>query len=196
MTQRDTAAALRWYETNRDRPPFDPDGMCLKICRTARNIPAMYPSAVTAQNATPAKYRVTKLESIKPGMVMYFDDPRDSNPFGHIVTVAATRNGGKKLGDILTWTNSVVANKLVKVWADYFPTKWGDEFKFAATWLNGVELDLPDEPAPRPSLPRLRDAIEDVKAMIVYHEQKKHTRLVTALKRDLAELEQTLRDFG
>jgi hypothetical protein len=84
-------------------------------------------------------------------MVMYFDDPRDGNKFGHIVTVAAVPAGGAKhLSDITVWTNSVTDNRVVKVKADYFPRHWGDGFVFASTWLNGEALKLPPVPKPKP----------------------------------------------
>lgn len=157
MSQRTTAEALKWLESHTTAPAlgYNPDGMCLKITRQARGIGAMYPSARAAQDATPAKHRITDLRKIRPGMVMYFDDPRDGNPYGHIVTVASTKDGkpATSLGDISVWTNSVVSGRLSLVSADYFPRGWGDPFTFASDWLNGVELRL-DATKAKPSKPK------------------------------------------
>jgi len=139
--------ALNWYRTHQTASQigFDPDGMCLKVCRTARNIPARYLTAVEAQNATPQEHRVFDVEDLRKGMVLYFDDPNDSNRAGHIVTQMGRVPGfdPKSLDDIIVETNSVKANELVRVRASYFIEHWGDPFKFGATWLNGVELDVP-----------------------------------------------------
>lgn len=153
MAQRSVAEALSWYNREATSPPFDPDGMCLKVCRTARNIGSMYPSAVKAQNATPARHRISRIRDIKPGHIMYFDTVGDSNPYGHIVTVVGRVKGVDvdSLSSIVVWTNSVKANQLVKVRADYFPRYWGDRFVFAADWLNGVKLDMGAVVAPPPA---------------------------------------------
>lgn len=153
MTQRDTAATLAWYEKHQTKAQlgYNPDGMCLKICRSARGLPGGVPSALAAQKATPAAHQIRDLTKIRPGMVMYFDDPRDGNKFGHIVTVAAVPAGGAKgLSDITVWSNSVTPGRVVKVKADYFPRTWGDGFVFAATWLNGEALILPAVATPKP----------------------------------------------
>lgn len=139
--------ALQWYRENQTASQigFDPDGMCLKVCRTARNIPARYPSAKEAQDATPKEHRIYQLEDIRRGMIGYSDDPNDSNRFGHVYTFIGRRRGFD-LDDpdgILTETNSVKANELVVVPLSYYQRYWNDKFQFAATWLNGVELDVP-----------------------------------------------------
>lgn len=204
---RDTAGAIAWYRANEVWPGqigFDPDGMCLKICRTARDIEAKYPSALSAQVATPVKYRVTDVADIEKGMVVYFDDPNDSNPFGHIVTVVGRVSGVARssLSSLLVRTNSVQANRIVVVRGDYFQQHWGDEFQFAATWLNGVELpDFQAAPVePKPPLtkqaPNLRAAIKELQESVAYHKAKGHTRLVRALQRDIEAIRQTIRDFS
>lgn len=154
MTQRNTAQALEWYRTHTTTKQigFNPDGMCLKICRTARNIGSKYPSAKAAQDATPLKHRISDISKIEPGMVMYFDDPWDSNKYGHIVTVESRKSDVSRssLSSLVVWTNSVEKGKLVRVSADYFPRVWGDPFVFASDWLNGVVLDLPAAPPVTP----------------------------------------------
>lgn len=151
--QRTTGQALDYYARHADSWPFTPDGMCLAICRDARNIPARYPSAKAAQDATPREYRITRIRDIRPGMVVFYDDPRDSNRFGHVVTVAG-RDPSKSpddLASLVVWTNSVVRGRVVKVAGDYFPRHWGDPFVFAATWLNGQELRLEEVAPPKPT---------------------------------------------
>lgn len=143
---RDFKGAVQWYRDNQTTSQigFNPDGMCLKVCRTARDIPSMYPSAKAAQDATPQEHRVHRIADLRKGMVLYFDDPNDSNTFGHIVTMIGRVRGADldSLHDIIVETNSVKSGELVKVRADYFVNWWGDTFQFGATWLNGQELDV------------------------------------------------------
>lgn len=138
--------ALIWYATHRtrDRIGFDPDNMCLKICRTARNIPAKYLSAKEAQDNTPEKFRVYAIEDLRQGMVVFFDDPNDSNRSGHVVTLAGRRRGipRKNLESLILETNTVVMDQIVRVSGDYFGKHWGDSFQFGAAYLNGVEFDV------------------------------------------------------
>lgn len=144
---RSWSEALNWYRNHRTANAigFDPDGMCLKICRTARNIPAKYLTAREAMLATPEEFRVYKVRDLRRGMVAFYADPNDSNPADHIVTVAGRVKGfdPDDLDDVLFETNSVVPDGLVIVRGTYFEEHWGDPFKFGATWLNGVELDTP-----------------------------------------------------
>jgi hypothetical protein len=205
MTQRTTPETLAWYRENGSNPPINPDGMCLSMCRRARNIPPKYPSALSAQEATPEEYRFYNLDEVKRGMVMYFDDPADSNPYGHIVTVAGRVKGTTDRNDpskILVWTNSVVRGELVVVRANYFWKYWGDQFQFAATWLNGEEIDDLQPPEPRPprqfptvksTIENITDAINELNSAIIYHESRKHPRIVMALKRDRNHLRQVRR---
>lgn len=141
--------ALDWYNRNQTTKQigFNPDNMCLKVCRTARGIPSVYPSAKTAQDATPVEHRVKSVRELRRGMVLYYDHPADSNRFGHVVTMVGRvkRGNPDALSDILVETNSVKSGELVVVRGDYFPRYWGDPFQFGATWLNGVELDIPEK---------------------------------------------------
>lgn len=144
---RNWAEALNWYKNHRTTNAigFDPDGMCLKVCRTARNIPAKYLTAREAMMATPEEFRVYKVRDLRRGMVLYFADPNDSNDADHITTVLGRVKGfdPDSLDDVLTDTNSVKANEIVTVRASYFEEHWGDPFKFGARILNGIELDVP-----------------------------------------------------
>lgn len=142
----DWEETLQWYRdnTNTSDIGFNPDGMCLKVCRTARGIPSMYPDAKTAQNNTPAKHRVTNVRDLRKGMVLYFDDPNDSNKYGHIVTMIGRVPGFDEdsLDDILTVTNSYKSGELVVMRASFYENGWGDKFQFGAAWLNGVAFDV------------------------------------------------------
>lgn len=204
---RSVAEALEWYRNNETRAQlgYDPDGMCLKICREARGLPAVYPSAVSAQQATPGEHRVHDVSKIRKGMVVYYDDPRDENPYGHVVTVIGRVKGEdpSTLRSLLVRTNSVKADHVVVTRGDYFPQFWGDQYQFAATWLNGQALTFPEKAAPAPpkppltkAAPNLRDAIEALQKAVEVHERRGNTRLVRALRRDIREIRQTIRDFS
>lgn len=202
---RDVDATIEWYAEHRVYPTslgFDPDGMCLKICRTARDIPAKYPSALSAQLQTPEEYRVHDISKIRRGMVMFFDDPTDSNPYGHIVTCIGRERGADRslLASVLVRTNSVLSNQIVVTRADYFPRNWGDDFQFAATWLNGVPLDMggkSEAPKRKPGrLPNLRAARKELQEALEHHQEKGHARLAAALRRDIRELDETIEKFS
>lgn len=205
---RDTRETLQWYRDHETTGQlgYNPDGMCLKICREARGLPSRYPSALAAQLATPAKHRIRQVSEITRGMVVFYDDPKDSNPYGHIVTVVGRVKGANRseLSSLLVRTNSVRSGRVVVVRGNYFPVRWGDEFQFAATWLNGYELDLEhpaggkrvDRPPLTKKAPRLREAIKELEASREYHEKKGHDRLVRALSRDIQAIRQTIRDFS
>jgi len=145
---------LQWYRTHQTdaQVGFDTHGMCLKICRTARDIGARYLTAKQAQDATPREHRVYRVADLRRGMIAYFDDPHDSNTAGHIVTMIGRVKDAdvNDLHDCIFETNDVVADQLVRVRGDYFATHWGDRFVFGATWLNGVELDIPAKKVSRP----------------------------------------------
>lgn len=146
--------ALQWYKDHETASEigFDPDGMCLKVCRTARGIPPKYLTARAAMLATPSEHRVHKVRDLRRGMVVYYADPNDSNPADHIATVIGrVKNfNPDDLGDVVTVTNSVQTDRLTVVRGDYPIRYWGDPFTFGATWLNGYELDVPT-PQPKES---------------------------------------------
>ena len=143
---RTTPETLAWYRTHQfgGQIGFDPDGVCLKVCRTARNIGPKFLTARQAQLATPEQHRVHRVRDLRKGMVVFFDDVNDSNRAGHIVTLIGRVAGfdPDSLDDILVETNSVVANEVVVVRGSYFQIHWGDEYQFGATWLNGVVFDI------------------------------------------------------
>lgn len=143
--QRNRDETLAWFATHKTASQigFDPDNMCLKVSRTARNLGPKYLTAKAAQDATPLEHRVHEVRNLRKTMVLYYDDPHDSNRAGHVVTLIGRVPGFDpgSLRDLLVVTNTVKANELVVVRGDYFEEHWGDEFQFGATWLNGFELD-------------------------------------------------------
>ena len=165
--------------------PLEWKALCLKLQRMARGLPAVYPSALAAMEATPVGERVTKLEDLRRGMVAYSDDPNDSNPFAHIYFIA----GRSKSGDILTWTNDALRTGGVDVVPiTFYLDRWGDSFKFGASWLNGYDFsDANGKPKnTRGSLgENYSHAIEDVRKSIRYHRDAGHVKLVALLERDL-----------
>lgn len=169
---------MEWYRNHQTASQigFDPDGMCLKVCRTAAGKPPVYPSAVVAQNATPPQHRVHKVRDLRRGMVLYYDHPSDSNRFGHIVTMIGRVKGANpdSLHDVLVETNSVKANELVVVRGDYFVQHWGDPFVFGATWLNGSELDYAGrtKPTPPPAPPTRGKKVDEALAAATKAERR------------------------
>ena len=205
MTQRTTPQTREWFRANQVWPGsigFDPDGMCQKIARTARNIGPGYASALAQQVATPRELRVYDVEKAQLGMVGFFDDPHDSNPFGHIATLVARVKGVDRgsLESCLFRTNAVVQNHIVLVRGTYFKEHWGDDFQFFGKTINGVELDLPEQktaPAP-PTLPargirRLEHMLDVYDEMIAAHEGE--ARIVHALRRDKREIRETIKSL-
>lgn len=158
---------LQWYETHQTAAQigFNPDGMCLKVCRTSRSVGPKYLTAKQCQDAVPKKYRVTKVRDLRKGMKLFFDDPNDSNTSGHIVTMIGRVKGfdWDDLNDVLVETNSVKSGELVVVRATYFKEHWGDPFVFGAGWINGVVLDYRGSkpktpPKPKPDMaPRIQN---------------------------------------
>jgi len=144
---RDWRGDLAWYETHDSTATigFNPDGRCLQVCRTSRDIGPEYMSAKQAQDATPKEFRVYRIRDLRKGMKIFIDDPNDSNKFGHIVTMIGRVRGfdWDDPNDVLVKTNSVVSGKLVTVRLTYFKQHWGDSFQFGAFWLNHQELDYP-----------------------------------------------------
>lgn len=206
MTQRNTQGMLEWYATHQTKSQigFDPDGQCLKVCRTSRNIPAKYPSALAAQVSTPEKHQIHDISKIKQGHFIFFDDPRDNNPYGHIVGVQGRVRDAdpSRLGDLLVWTNGVKANRLVLVRGDYFEKHWGDDFQFGTDWLNGVALDMPKKKKPKPEylgkkkVRRIEETISELQVIRAAMREKGKDRIAQALTRDIKELKETLKKWS
>lgn len=191
---KDTAAFIR---NERSNPSKSWKGRCLELQRTARGLPAIHPSALSAALATPEDDRIYHKDQLRRGMVAYFDDPNDSNPYGHIVFIA----GRDEDGDIWTWSNDVDATHNVGlVPFEYYESYWGDGFMFGAISLNGYDLlGTNDLPLAKPGHDFLgknyEEAIKAVKRAISYHKTTGNARLVNALRRDLAKLILTKEKF-
>lgn len=203
MTQRNTEQTLAWLRNQHDIGSTAWRAKCLQATRTARNLPAVYPSALAAQHATPMSDRVYDRDQWVPGMVVFIDDPDDSNPFGHVVTL---RTGPKASSPLLTWTNDAfVSGGISCVDVDWFERHWGDKVQFASRSLNGFALDLPEMTAPKHPRPKpplrasavnLEYAIHRLEKAIAFHQEKGHTRLVKALRADVAEIRETIKRFS
>ena len=172
-------------------------GLCLRLQRTARGLPGVYPSAIAAAEATPRDRRVILQSKVVRGMVAYWDDPNDSNPYGHITAVAGR---DPNTGELLHWTNDAAGpGRVSLVRHSFFPQYWGDSFLFATDWLNGYDLDMPEKKPALPlahGAPRIQDAIKRLEKAAAAHREKGHTRLVKALERDITHLHKILSRFG
>lgn len=170
--------------------------LCLRLQREARGLPAVYPSALSAANATPVSERVHKVKDLRAGMVAYSDDPHDSNPYAHIYFIAGWSGSRDDPSNLWTWTNDAKRSGGVDlVPITFYRAFWGDGFMFGATWLNGYDFSEFDKPpVPEPKRAKLGDnylhAIEDVKKAIRVHEKKGHVALVRALQRDLNRMQE------
>lgn len=197
MTADTTSQAAKFLRDAHNGPPVWRN-LCLRLQREARGLPAIYPSALAAQNATPEEDRVYRAKDLKRGMVAYFDDINDSNPYGHIVFVI----GSDKQGELICWTNDALRTGGVDVVRmDWFQQHWGDVFQFGATSLNGYDLPEFDEPPkPKPGRGTLganfAHAIADVEKALSIHERKGHDAIVRVLKRDLARMQKHAARFS
>lgn len=191
MTQRNTLQTNLWLREQHTSGASQWYQQCLRLTRTARNIDALYPTAISAQHATPEKYRVYRKINVKRGMVAFFDDPNDSNPFGHVATV----QGRHPDGSLYCWSNDIIPGKVSLVPLNFFPAHWGDNFQFAATWLNGVVLDMPgDTVVKTAAMPNLDDAIASL--TLVIQNNPDDDRLVQAMRRDRARLVKHKKNLG
>lgn len=186
--------------------PLQWRALCLKLQRSARRLPAVYPSALAAAVATPEDDRVYDVDDLRRGMVAYSDDPNDSNPYGHIYFIL----GRNEAGQVLTFTNDARRSGGVDIVPlDFYASAWGDRFQFGATSLNGYDLPgiaaastptKPEtKPKPKPGRVSIGDnldhAIDDLESAVRHHRKKGHTGVVKALLRDLAELRETRKKF-
>lgn len=196
--------ALAWYRAQHAQDTRDWRRKCLAAARTARGLPAVYPTANAAAHATPLNERVTDLSRIRRGMVAFYGDPNDDNPADHIVTVAGWDGPRTTLANLRVWSNDTrnsTPGSLNLVAGDFFPRHWGDPFMFAAGWLNGynfADLDAARVPAP-PANPLGADfdaAIAALRKAIRGHRANGHKRITAALVTDLNELLETRAKYG
>lgn len=193
-----TADAAAFFRLQRVDPLKNWKGLCLQLQRMARvNIPAVHASALGAALATPDEDRIYRVDDLRRGMVAYFDDPNDSNPFGHIVYVA----GRFADGTLMCWSNDVDPETNVGlVPFSFFQKFWGDGFMFGAISLNGWDL-LGNNglPMAKPGLGHLGanyvNAIKGVKRAISHHRNTGNARLVRALQRELKHLQKLYEEY-
>lgn len=160
---RDWKGDLAWYRAHQttEQIGFNPDNMCLKVCRTSRDVASKYLTAKQCQDAVPKKNRFHKVRDWRKGMKLFVDNPNDANVAGHVVTIVGRVKGfdWDNPNDVLVESNSVKAGELVVVRATYFTEHWDDQIQFAANWINGVELDYAGQKkAEAPSKPKPAEA--------------------------------------
>jgi len=167
--------------------------LCLKLQRMSRGLPAVYPTALSAANATPRSERVYDQDKWKRGMVGYCYDPRIPGTAGHIFFIA-----GRKDGQIITGTNDAKQAGFV----DYVPLRfykerWGHTIQFAATWLNGydfADFNAPAKPVNPGTLGEQYKAALDSLKKVRARKRKKHGNnhpLVLALNNDINHMQAT-----
>jgi hypothetical protein len=137
MTQRNTPDSLAWLKHQHDVQASSWGGLCQKLTRSARNLPALFPSAFAQIQGTPMSDRVHDVDQMQAGMPVMFDDPNDNNPFAHIATLRTRQ----KDGTWLVWSNDALGHG--RVWCvdlTWFQRHWGDPMVFASKSLNGFDL--------------------------------------------------------
>lgn len=197
-TQRDTDATIEWLRADRARGSRAWRGLCQMRVRSARNLPALYPSAFAAMVATPMSKRVDIKDATK-GMIGYADDPNDSNKFGHVFTFVGRESG---TGIPLVDTNdALIVGGGSVVRYDWFESHWGDRFQFASTTCNGFDLIIgggtkpaPDKnPEPKP-VPEIKAenfdyATHRLEKSLVWHEKHGFPGLARRIRREMRDLE-------
>ncbi len=120
--------------------------LCLKLQRTARGLPAVYPTAFSASMAVPDSEKITNTKDLKRGMVAFSYDPTIPGTAGHIFFIV----GRSKNGTLLTSSNDVKAAGFVDVVPFQFYQKiWRQTFQFGATHLNNYDFsDFNAKPEP------------------------------------------------
>lgn len=188
--------AVAWLKAQQKSGTTAWHGLCLSLARHARGIPALYPSALAAAHGTPKSERILYVSQLRTGHVVYFDDPNDGNPYGHIATVAGWVGPHTDSNNCIVGSSDVVAGKPGAVGfvpITWFHKHWGDRFMFGAGWLNGYNFhDLDAKPtatAGRWELAaNLDHAIADLEKAIRQQRALGHTAVVNALWADLSRL--------
>lgn len=174
--------------------------LCQSLQRQARGLPAVYPSALSAALATPTSERVERVSDLRRGMVAFSDDPNDGNPYGHVYFIAGWTGPRNNPENLWTWTNDVLRSGGVDlVPITLYRAKWGDDFQFGATWLNGYHFDeFNSKPEPtRGSLGNnYEHAIEDVEKALAFHKKKGNDKIVRQLGWDIKRMKSRLNRFS
>lgn len=172
--------------------------LCLSLQRQARQLPAVYPTALSASHATPKSERVYDVNKWTRGMVGYSYDPRIPGTAGHNFFVV----GRNKAGTLITASNDVKQLGAVDyVPVEFYTNVWGHKLQFACTWLNGYNFaeEKPEVPkVPEGPEGTLGDRYEDaLDTLTVIYNQKRRKLgsthpLVKALERDVKRMERKL----
>lgn len=172
--------------------------LCLKAQRELRGIPMMFPTALSASNATPVSERVYEPADFRRGMVAFSYDPNIPGTAGHVFAIV----GRDKRGNVLTGTNDAYDLGVMDyVPLSFYTNHWGHKLQFAATWLNGYDFADFNEP-PKPVYPgglgdQYRHALEIL--VDVFHKKRakygpSHP-LVLALHKDIERMRRKLERF-
>lgn len=106
-------------------------GLCLKTCREAWKIKAKYPSAISAWNNTPKKYKHFDISKAPVGAAHFWRGGK----FGHIALQS------DKPGYVWS-TDLPVKNKIGRIHYTVVQDKWNYKYLGWTTRLNGVDLNV------------------------------------------------------
>ena len=111
-------------------------GWCLKTCRTAWDLPADEPSAITEWNSIPDKYKNTKWWQAPIGAPHFWS----GGTYGHVALQAATVG--------VVWSSDApILDKVGKVPLKWFEDNWGYTYLGWSSQFQNEKLPLPDMPA-------------------------------------------------
>jgi hypothetical protein len=110
-------------------------GLCLKTCREAWGIGAMYPSAIVAWRNTPAKNRFTDFRKAPIGAVHYYEGGK----YGHIVIQSDLKNR--------VWGTDLPTVDRIGLHHRRLPVnRWKYKYLGWSNWLNGKTLPIKEMP--------------------------------------------------
>lgn len=144
MATRETPATLKWLRDEHDNPTQSWYRYCLKLTRTARDIPSRdataYSAWVKAQDKHPLDAGVNWHIVPRGAPLFYKGNPyTDGVIYGHV----ATYWGWSKARGPLCWSNDVfIAGKINMVHPLWFLSHWGHSLLGWAGDINGVKVPL------------------------------------------------------
>lgn len=184
----DYVKALANERAQHDHPTQSWFEMCLALCHTVYDIPALFPSAYASWlGADPdSKHPGTDPSKAPVGAALIF---KGSSPFGHIM-IAANPNGSVSGA----WSNDLVRKGGVDYVHRTAPTfVWGQKYLGYMTEINGYELDLTHGAPPKPkqdkhykaveqAIVRLEAARDHAKAQHDQHDREALNKQIQSLK--------------
>ncbi len=172
---------------------------CLMVQRIARGLPAVFPTALSASNATPKSERVYDKADLRRGMVVFSYNPSIPGTAGHIAFV----NGRDRNGTIITCTNDAYTRGVMDyVPLDFYEKVWGHTFQFGATWLNGYDFkDFNEKPKPVWQGGLGEQYTEALKLLLDVLQRKRdkfgpNAPIVKALERDVERMRRKIAKFN